>query len=103
MMECSHSLPELRSMWPRVVVLDAVEQAKYADDVCVQCAVDEHFCLSQLSRIHRTFPLPPSNTTGVGNLAYLSLHAHQAYRDQFKLAHIAYTTLLKMAHRLDAS
>lgn len=99
---CSHSLSELESMWPRVVALDVEEQAEYADSICVGSADDEEFCRSQLSSMQETFPTTlPSNTTGVGNLAYLSLHAHTTYRDQFKLTHLAYMTILKLEHNLD--
>jgi hypothetical protein len=90
-------LKELERMWPHEVLAMQVEQqAELADRVCRAGAADAAVCTTFLRDLRAEFPLgPPSDTTGVGNLAYLSLHAvDPEQRAEFATAHRAYILML---------
>ena len=97
---CALPLRELQRLWPNgVLAMDIVEQAKLADDVCRARASDVDFCRDALAELRREFPhAPPTNTTGVGNMAYMALNARPDARNEFMTLWSAYTMLLKRVY-----
>ena len=97
---CALPLIELERLWPNgVLAMDIVEQAKLADDICRARATEVDFCHDALTELGREFPhAPPTNTTGVGNLAYMALNAMPDVRIEFMTLWRAYTMLLKRIH-----
>ena len=90
-------LEELERMWPHEILAMSMEdQADLADSVCREGAADPRICAQFLSDVGHSFPHePPTNTTGVGNIAYLSLHAvDPSHRAEFSAVHKAYTLML---------
>ncbi len=90
-------LNELEQLWPTgILQMKLDQQATFADIVCIQNANDYRFCKDQIKSIRALFPLfPPTNTTGLGNLAYLSKYAHPEFREEFSNVYLAYSSLLK--------
>jgi hypothetical protein len=99
---CALPLAELEARWPGIVVEPIEEQAKVADAVCRAGATDPVFCKRQLGFVRSAFPHgAPDNATGVGNLAWLALHAEPAaVREEFKVVHLAYTAHLALRHKV---
>jgi hypothetical protein len=89
-------LEELVRLWPTGILQMTVDQqAELADSVCVRNAKDRGFCESQIVSLRADFPrVPPTNTTGVANIAYMSKHAHPDFRKEFEAVYLAYTLLL---------
>jgi hypothetical protein len=103
---CARPLDELERLWPNGVLAMGIEdQAELADDVCLARASSPDFCRDVLADLRSRFPHePPTNTTGVGNLAYLALHApEEDVRVEFITVWTAYTLLLKRMHRYDSA
>ena len=93
---CALPLDELERLWPDgVLAMPIAEQAELADAVCRTRAPDAEFCRGALVELRRAFPhSPPTNTTGVGNLAYMALHAWPDARIEFMTLWSAYTMML---------
>ena len=93
----SHPLHVLRREWPRVVLKSIEDQAAFADAVCRGAANDDAFLEDQL-RPHDQDQVLPINTTGVGNMAYLALHASERFRAEYMTIHTACVAALKLRH-----
>lgn len=91
----------LTAEWPRVAFRPAERQAEYADAVCRANCADEAWSEGQLAAVRAMFPLaPPSNTTGVGNLAYMSLHGPPRHRGEWENVRLAYSAVVQRRARL---
>ena len=95
-MGSSHSKQE-ESLWPHgILQMDMEQQAEFADAVCREGALNESFSEIQLALIRSDFPRsPPTNTTGVGNLAYMAVNAHTDHLVEWKAIYTGYTAMLK--------
>lgn len=93
---CALPLKELERLWPDgVLAMPIADQAELADAVCRGRADDADFCRAALAGLRRAFPhSPPTNTTGVGNLAYMALNAWPDTRIEFMTIWSAYTMML---------
>lgn len=82
---CAAPLGILESKWPGIVDLQIQEQSRCADIICVRQATDMTFCEQQLQRIPEVTKemCYEMNSTSVGNMAYLSLHACIEHRQAF--------------------
>ena len=100
----SHPLHVLKREWPRVVLKSIDEQAAYADAVCRREVNNDAFLEDQLGdhspdQLANLRPQDlPFNTTGVGNLAYLALHATDKYRAEYINIHTAHVAKLRLLH-----
>jgi hypothetical protein len=76
--------------------MDMEQQAEYANKECRAGAPNASFSEMQLASIRADFPQsPPMNTTGVGNLAYMAVHAPEDHRMEWKAINNGYTAFLK--------
>jgi hypothetical protein len=72
----NHSFSELDRVGRHIHTLPVEEQAQYADQWCQQKATDLAFASEQISTSEQEGPRYEMwNTTAVGNVAYLALHA----------------------------
>lgn len=95
-------LEELVAMWPaQILQMTMEQQSELADSVCREFAQDRVFCEEQLIVMRADFPaMPPTNATGLANLAHLALHAHPDFRDEYDTIYRAYLVLLKRTHNV---
>lgn len=75
------------------------ELANHVDLVVYTFANNESFCKKQLKlmedkRIDESF-LAKINASGYGNIAYMALHAHPKYREQFAKEYTEIMTLAR--------
>lgn len=82
---CAAPLAVLTSLWPGIMQLTKEQQSKYADGVCVTLASSPSFCKQQLVLLRNMPTFSPVNSTGVGNMAYLALHASEEQRHEFEM------------------
>jgi hypothetical protein len=79
----SHSIEELQRKQNSILDLPLEEQAQYADAICRNFASDIVFHQQQLNGFgENNFHM--WNTTSIGNIAYMSLHAPEPYKQQYK-------------------
>lgn len=98
---CFHTLRTLRDAWPKVVLEPREEQAKYADAICQEECRNFEFCDEQIKDIRKNFPFsPPTNTTGIGNIAYLSIHGHPEFLEEFENVRNAYSLMVANKNNL---
>lgn len=67
----------------KICKLDIEEQAKYADAICEKLANNALFCREQLNCMQNLNNYDDWNSTGVGNVAFMSLYGHESYRMEF--------------------
>ncbi len=98
-------LDDLVEMWPRAILqMTTEQQAEYADAVCRESAPDRAFSEEQMIAIREAFPSgAPNNTTGVANMAYMALHAHPDFRDEYQIVLMAYSMALKRRYGLSST
>lgn len=98
---CSHSSATLTEVWPRVVHMAVEEQSLYSDVVCREHAWNEAFSSQQLQLVRADFPFsPPDNTTGIGNMAYMVMHAFCDHKTEWKMIRAAYQQNLMIIYPL---
>jgi len=78
------SLKKLQEMRSEIAFLPIEEQAQYADEICRLGAEDLEWLEEQFSMMepcdHTLFDC--MNTTSIGNIAYLALHAPSPYNQK---------------------
>lgn len=67
------------------------EQARYADAICRRMCDNKPFLRQQLVGVRSAKASDIPNTTGIGNIAYLAMHADAEYRAEY---HTRYTQLI---------
>lgn len=98
---CAATLAELKRLWPSVVTMSVEQQAAYADKICRDNATDANWSEAMLQNVRAGFPhSPPNNTTGVGNIAFMSINAPEKHRQEWQTIHLAYTMFLKRQFKI---
>lgn len=78
-----HSVAFLKGLYPAILFYSMSEQAKTADIVCRTFAHKAAFNRMQLET-DRGQLLEGMTTSGIGNAAYMVLHSHAQYRDEWR-------------------
>lgn len=90
-----HTLRTLQDAWPKIVLEPREEQAKYADAIFREKCENFVFCEEKIKYIRKNFPfIPPSNTTDVGNIAYLSIYGHPEFVKEFETIRTTYCLMI---------
>ena len=78
----------LSKVFPDVIDFSQEEQAKLADLITQRYATNELFCERQANDWHNSpnaiSPNIEGIVTGIGNAAYMALHCHPLYREEFQ-------------------
>lgn len=78
----SHEDDHLRGVLYKIAFWPIHTQARYADIICTHHAKNPDFCEDQLQQMPTRVTF--FNATSIGNLAYMALHAHPAYIEEFR-------------------
>lgn len=70
-----HTIAHLEAMWEIIPLLPVEKQAEYADEVCVKNVNNHAFLMKQIPLDENMIAQAVNNTTGIGNVAYIALHA----------------------------
>ena len=77
------------------------EQEKLADAITRKYAKNESFCEIQISQLPES--IHGCNSTSVGNLAYMAIHCHPIYQQEFQTAYNTLMYKLKIHHNIETN
>ncbi len=98
----SDDFAELDRIWPAEILrMNVLDQSRFADAVCRSFAADASFLEHRIKKL-RSDP-PPNSATGVGNLAYLALHAPPGLLRTFDEIHRRTVARLRRKHGVCAA